>query len=57
MHYALKSVIPSAQVIAAFDINDVANDVYEHNFKFRPKQVRKVESELSVCTTVGFNYS
>lgn len=28
-----------AEVIEAFDINDVANDVYEHNFGHRPCQV------------------
>jgi tRNA (cytosine38-C5)-methyltransferase len=39
MHYALQEVFPSAEVVEAFDINDLANDVYEHNFKFRPKQV------------------
>eukprot|EP00884_Botryococcus_braunii_P002845 jgi/Botrbrau1/12561/Bobra.0169s0096.1 len=38
MHYALQEVFPSAEVVGAFDINDLANDVYEHNFKFRPKQ-------------------
>ena len=30
-----------AEVVEAFDINDVANDVYEHNFGgHRPYQVR-----------------
>jgi site-specific DNA-cytosine methylase len=29
-----------AEVVEAFDINDVANDVYEHNFGHRPCQVR-----------------
>lgn len=28
-----------AVVVEAFDINDVANDVYEHNFGHRPYQV------------------
>lgn len=28
-----------AEVVEAFDINDVANDVYEHNFGHRPCQV------------------
>ena len=28
-----------AQVVEAFDINDKANDVYQHNFSHRPYQV------------------
>ena len=28
-----------AQVVEAFDINDKANDVYQHNFGHRPFQV------------------
>lgn len=28
-----------AVVVEAFDINEVANDVYEHNFGHRPSQV------------------
>lgn len=28
-----------AEVVEAFDINDVANDVYEHNLGHRPHQV------------------
>lgn len=27
------------EVVEAFDINDVANDVYKHNFGHRPHQV------------------
>ncbi|KAK9807411.1 hypothetical protein WJX73_001977 [Symbiochloris irregularis] len=38
MHYALQSVVSSTQVAAAFEISDVANDVYELNFGFRPCQ-------------------
>lgn len=45
MHFALQNVLPSAEVVAAFDINDLANDVYEHNFNFRPKQVPCTEVE------------
>lgn len=29
----------NAMVVEAFDINDVANDVYEYNFGHRPCQV------------------
>ena len=39
MHYALQRVVPGAQVVRAFDLNGVANDVYEHNFGVRPWQV------------------
>lgn len=28
-----------AEVVEAFEINDVANDVYQHNFGHRPHQV------------------
>lgn len=28
-----------AQFVEAFDINDLANDVYQHNFGSRPYQV------------------
>lgn len=41
MHYAVKESLPDAEVICAFDINTVANDVYEHNFGKRPYQVTK----------------
>ena len=36
MHYALLQAAPHAHVVRAFDINEVANDVYEHNFGQRP---------------------
>jgi len=36
MHYALLQAAPHAQVVRAFDINEVANDVYEYNFGQRP---------------------
>lgn len=29
----------NAEVVEAFDINDTANDVYQHNFGHRPYQV------------------
>lgn len=29
----------NAEVVEAFDINNVANDVYQHNFGHRPYQV------------------
>lgn len=29
----------NAKVVEAFDINDKANDVYQHNFGHRPYQV------------------
>ncbi|VAH77483.1 unnamed protein product [Triticum turgidum subsp. durum] len=38
MRYSLASSGVRAEVVEAFDINDVANDVYEHNFGHRPSQ-------------------
>uniref|UniRef100_A0A453F1H2 tRNA (Cytosine-5-)-methyltransferase n=1 Tax=Aegilops tauschii subsp. strangulata TaxID=200361 RepID=A0A453F1H2_AEGTS len=38
MRYSLASSGVRAEVVEAFDINDVANDVYEHNFGHRPCQ-------------------
>ncbi|RAL44259.1 hypothetical protein DM860_015619 [Cuscuta australis] len=38
MRYSLIEAAVNAVVVEAFDINDVANDVYEHNFRHRPHQ-------------------
>ncbi|XP_031384421.1 tRNA (cytosine(38)-C(5))-methyltransferase 2 [Punica granatum] len=38
MKYSLIKAEVDAQVVKAFDINDTANDVYEHNFGHRPFQ-------------------
>eukprot|EP00850_Spirogloea_muscicola_P022732 SM000309S11867 [mRNA] locus=s309:93328:97164:+ [translate_table: standard] len=38
LRYSLESSGVSAGVVCAFDINEVANDVYEHNFGHRPSQ-------------------
>ncbi|PAN29743.1 hypothetical protein PAHAL_5G247300 [Panicum hallii] len=38
MRYSLMASGARAEVVEAFDINDVANDVYEHNFGHRPCQ-------------------
>ncbi|CAH9122196.1 unnamed protein product [Cuscuta epithymum] len=38
MRYSLVEAAVNAVVVEAFDINDVANDVYEHNFGHRPRQ-------------------
>lgn len=38
--YSLMASGVRAEVVEAFDINDVANDVYELNFGHRPCQVR-----------------
>lgn len=37
--YSLMKAAVNAVVVEAFDINDAANDVYEHNFGHRPYQV------------------
>ncbi|KAI8379324.1 S-adenosyl-L-methionine-dependent methyltransferase [Radiomyces spectabilis] len=36
LHYAVNIAGVDAQVIAAFDVNEIANKVYEHNFKKKP---------------------
>ncbi|KAK3212430.1 hypothetical protein Dsin_017136 [Dipteronia sinensis] len=38
MRYSLTKAGVNAQVVEAFDINDTANDVYQHNFGHRPYQ-------------------
>ncbi|XP_017983314.1 PREDICTED: DNA (cytosine-5)-methyltransferase [Theobroma cacao] len=38
MRYSLMKAGVNAQVVEAFDINDRANDVYQHNFGHRPYQ-------------------
>ncbi|KAM7275844.1 hypothetical protein ACFE04_017710 [Oxalis oulophora] len=38
MRYSLMKAGVKADVVEAFDINDVANDVYSHNFGHRPYQ-------------------
>ncbi|KAJ3670878.1 hypothetical protein LUZ60_008304 [Juncus effusus] len=38
MRYSLMKAGIKAEIIQAFDINDSANDVYEHNFNHRPFQ-------------------
>lgn len=39
MHYGLVAALPDAQLVKAFEVNDLANDVYQHNFKIRARQV------------------
>lgn len=39
MHYALTAAFPGSTVTRAFDLNPVANTVYEANFGQRPWQV------------------
>eukprot|EP00232_Nephroselmis_pyriformis_P016455 CAMPEP_0182898590 /NCGR_PEP_ID=MMETSP0034_2-20130328/27577_1 /TAXON_ID=156128 /ORGANISM="Nephroselmis pyriformis, Strain CCMP717" /LENGTH=192 /DNA_ID=CAMNT_0025032571 /DNA_START=86 /DNA_END=660 /DNA_ORIENTATION=+ len=36
LHYSLQRARPSAAVAACFDLNEVANAVYEHNFGLKP---------------------
>lgn len=38
MRYSLMKAQVKAQVVEAFEINDTANDVYQHNFGHRPYQ-------------------
>lgn len=37
--YSLMKAQVNAEVIEAFEINNIANDVYQHNFSHRPYQV------------------
>ena len=58
MHYALLQAVPNARVVQAFEISDVANDVYEHNHGWRPWQgnieaVRIVDADEFVSTDFG----
>jgi hypothetical protein len=39
----------NAEVIEAFEINNIANDVYQHNFHHRPYQVSFFFSLRIVC--------
>ena len=39
MHYGLEIGAPWASVVGAFEVHNIANDVYEHNFSWRPTQV------------------
>lgn len=43
-----------AEVVEAFEINDSANDVYQHNFKHRPYQVSSLFSNSSFVKLVAF---
>ncbi|KAJ2187701.1 hypothetical protein EV181_002609 [Coemansia sp. RSA 532] len=44
MHFALKEASVECQVVRAFDINTVANEVYKHNFPGVPVMQRSIES-------------
>ncbi|KAJ2842421.1 hypothetical protein IWW36_005913, partial [Coemansia brasiliensis] len=44
MHFALKEAGVEAQVVRAFDINNVANEVYSHNFADVPVMQRSIDS-------------
>ncbi|KAL0327599.1 UNVERIFIED_CONTAM: tRNA (cytosine(38)-C(5))-methyltransferase 2 [Sesamum angustifolium] len=47
MRYSLIEAGVGAEVVEAFDINDVANDVYEHNFGHRPHQKGSSDARAS----------
>ncbi|KAJ1678907.1 hypothetical protein EV182_003110 [Spiromyces aspiralis] len=44
MHFALKSALGEGQVVCAFDINDLANRVYRHNFPSVKVMQRNIEA-------------
>ena len=39
MHYGLQIGAPWASVVGAFEVHNIANDVYEQNIGWRPTQV------------------
>ena len=39
MHYGLQIGAPRVHVVGAFEVHNIANDVYEHNLGWRPTQV------------------
>lgn len=41
-----------AEVVEAFEINDVANDVYQHNFGHRPHQVPTPSKLGGLCAVL-----
>ena len=48
MHYAVKQSCLDIEVVCAFDINIVANDVYQFNHGRRPYQVTGASAKLWV---------
>lgn len=47
LHYALEYALEkSGQVVAAFDINTIANEVYTHNFGIKP--INKLIDRLTI---------
>lgn len=49
LRYSLLKAAVDATVVEAFDINDVANDVYQHNFGHRPFQVFEKKNQPHNC--------
>lgn len=49
MHYALQAAAPGAQVVAAFDVNTKANEVYRHNCGLKPSQVPCLQITSATC--------
>ena len=46
LHYSLLQACSEAEVVAAFDINLLANKVYEHNFGMKPGQVSRWSARI-----------
>ena len=55
-HFALKAAGINATVLAAFDINTNANEVYKHNFPTVKVVQRLIECVLCVCFTTTFHF-
>ncbi|KAI9486419.1 MAG: S-adenosyl-L-methionine-dependent methyltransferase [Benjaminiella poitrasii] len=53
LHYALKIANINAEVVAAFDVNLIANKVYKHNFEITP--VTKPIDRLTINEIEAYN--
>ena len=57
LHYGLlDAAIPDCEVVASFDINELANKTYEFNFKKKPITVFFVLASLKVFLTTIFKF-
>nr|XP_032649858.1 tRNA (cytosine-5-)-methyltransferase-like isoform X2 [Chelonoidis abingdonii] len=61
MHQALTESCISAEVVAAVDVNTVANEVYKHNFPSTPLWAKTIEvsnGHMSLCAlAISVEYS
>ncbi|KAL4635309.1 tRNA (cytosine(38)-C(5))-methyltransferase [Arapaima gigas] len=56
MHYALKESCVDAEVVAAVDVNTIANEIYRHNFPNTPLWSKTIEGiTLEEFNSLGFD--